>query len=364
MDLAYSNLKLVNLRLAELGLREISTAEVAALDADARLRMQRNLATATQDPAARAALDRTLVNLGLEELELPFLTRAMHELLPTSERARFDAALAQAPQSVAAKGYLARTIEGLREAASTPAPAPVASLPPPDQAQATKAGSHPQHARATDLLPRHGGGVQPAPVMRDATERAPTAPVRVAAPVAHFPGRANPSRDEPESARDQPSFHVYGGKAALTIEAGQTPKSAEATVFVDIAPARAQKSYAWDRKIRWMFTPAELYAALAVVVGCLKQVRFANHGEDAKKWMEIEHQGANLFVKVGDGEAMHALPVYAPDAAKISAILLRQLRANTYGMSDAALLSLVRQQYAPMHEAQRAPRNRARAAAS
>jgi len=241
-------------------------------------------------------------------------------------------ALTVADTNPKAKTYLQQLIAAIVE----PVPAKPA-LPPPAAASAP-APSRPvlvpapaqNAARAPTAIP-HGQASGPVPVVRP--PGAPPVPVPA-----------------PESKAD--GFHIYGGKAALTVEPGEN-RNGKPVVFIDAAPAIAERKYDWEQKIRLMLTPSEVVNVLAVALGYIPSAEFKNHGEDSDKWFVVENQKKNLFIKVGQGKTLRAVPVSAFDAFRFAAVLTAQVRKQVPQQAAADIQTLVRLVAAPMFLAQR-----------
>jgi len=177
-------------------------------------------------------------------------------------------------------------------------------------------------------------------------------------------GSENAQRDAGGESPHRDDFHIYGGKAALTVSPGENRKR-NAVVFIDAAPATAPLTYAWSDKITLMLTPDEILITLAVVMGQVGYAKFNNHGEAKDKWFEIEHQNKSIFIKIGQAQKMRAIPVSPPDAYKLAAVLTAQVRRNTPQGARADVANLVRTVVGPMlRSAGQAPAPRAAAGGS
>lgn len=143
------------------------------------------------------------------------------------------------------------------------------------------------------------------------------------------------------------SFHVYGASAALTLSAGRN-RSGEAVVFIDAAAATASRTFAWSDKLTVMLSLDEMIAALAVATGAVAQAQFRHHGDARDKWLEIHHQGPNLFVKVGQAKMVHAVPVSPADTFKLAALLTSQIKAHLPEGARTEVANLIRSTAAPM----------------
>lgn len=143
------------------------------------------------------------------------------------------------------------------------------------------------------------------------------------------------------------SLHIYGKQAALTIEAGQSPKDAP-VVFVEAAAAKGETGYDWDSKIRLMLTFSEMLHTLAVFLNHLPCTAGKNHGPDRDKWFEIEHQARHVFMKIGQGKIVRAVRIDSEDAFRFAALLSAQIRQNVPAGAQADIHLLLRHIVAPM----------------
>ena len=142
-------------------------------------------------------------------------------------------------------------------------------------------------------------------------------------------------------------FHIYGGAAALTVSPGKN-KGGCAVVFIDAAEANQPRQYDWSNKITLMLTPEEMVVVLAVVTGGVRGASFNHHGKTKDKWMQIQHQGPNLFIKVGQANLVRAIPLGPADAFKLAALLTSQIKCNVPEGARADVAYLVRSTVAPM----------------
>lgn len=283
------------------------------------------------------------VNDRLHQLNLGDLSpEQAAELKARTRKEHVCRALATAQTNPNAMRWLESTIAHVRTGAASGA---AESLPPPRQARGpaqTQTQTRPQ------LRSVQAGPHSPMRTLDDVRNGQPGATAqRVNAPAtASSPASAKPAATEsPKTAqpvRFRPSFHVYGGRAALTFEEGTTPKQDDHTVFVD--GARGQnRTYEWDSKIRFMFTPKELLKVLAVVIGATAKVKLDSHGPQKNKYLSVEHQGSKLYWTMGQGKDLSlALPIEGEDAFAIAAMLTKQIRRNyDSSLDNRDILTLV-----------------------
>ena len=143
-------------------------------------------------------------------------------------------------------------------------------------------------------------------------------------------------------------MHIYGNKAALTIEdsrtRGRDNKPGVHTLMIEIARKRAQDShYDWDNKLSVQLTESEIPELLAVLMGWQTECVFGYHGEGRDKVLNVAHQGQHLYISMAQGGASAgALSVNAADTFAWSMQLLRQLCRNYGGISADALIIVLK----------------------
>jgi hypothetical protein len=142
-------------------------------------------------------------------------------------------------------------------------------------------------------------------------------------------------------------FHIYGATAALTVTAGRN-RNGDAVLFIDAAPATSPRYFDWTRKLRLMLTPNEIIVALAVAIGDLPSATFKHHGTAKDKWVELKHQASHLFIKIAQGQTVHAVPVGPADTFKLAALLTAQIQSNVPAAAQAGVIALVRTTVAKM----------------
>lgn len=131
------------------------------------------------------------------------------------------------------------------------------------------------------------------------------------------------------------TYTVYGkdGKSgtALRIEIaqGRQTNNGRRPPTINLAIARArnngrtQEGCDWDGKITVMLTHGEIIQFLAVLLGRLKQVRFAGHGTTHTKWVAIEESERGVRVTIADGDDRRACGIGITDLGQVIAIVSR-----------------------------------------
>ncbi len=138
-----------------------------------------------------------------------------------------------------------------------------------------------------------------------------------------FSGRDPPPR------RPNTSWHVYGSRSALCIEADRTRNGFE-TVAVEGALATGLRTYDWPEKIRVQITAQELPLFAAALLGYLDVFEAANHGEQGKGLTLVRQpdRGAAFVRVVARGAAPRAVAIQPGDLYHVTAIVLGQLALN------------------------------------
>lgn len=162
-------------------------------------------------------------------------------------------------------------------------------------------------------------------------------------------GREGEAGSDHQDHIHQPSIHIYGQKAALTVEADRNRRGAP-TIAVDAALARGGGGYDWNDKLRLQLTPNELVEFSAVLVGVLDSCEFKNRGDAGDKALAIKRQADNpgypFFIRViAQGQSPRAVPVTSSDAFWVVGLCLAQLRAVYPWMDQSDPISLLRAVY-------------------
>jgi hypothetical protein len=167
-------------------------------------------------------------------------------------------------------------------------------------------------------------------------------PQRVATPredMAHRP--PTPAKGYAATKHLRPKHHVYGSKAALTIEVdtlrgGPDNTPAMQTLILEGAVATGAKTYDWSHKIAFQFMRRELPLLACALLGMLDyDLELGNHGQDANKFVSIADQGDKLFVRMRHGAQSVAVPVSPPDVYAWLSLLMQVLHANSPMMGEA-----------------------------
>jgi hypothetical protein len=143
----------------------------------------------------------------------------------------------------------------------------------------------------------------------------------------------------------RPKHHVYGIKAALTIEMDELRAKPDnggggQTVTLEAAVATSPRVYDWSHKIAFQIMRREIPLLACALLGMLdKPLELGNHGQEANKFVEIEDQGERLFVRVKQGTRLIAVPVGPADVHAWLELVMRAMALNAPGVGDGVQLA-------------------------
>lgn len=140
--------------------------------------------------------------------------------------------------------------------------------------------------------------------------------------------------------RNGTNHHVYGGRAALTIELDEK-RDGYKTVAFDGAPKNGDL-IDWKNKTRFQLTHTELPLLTGLFLGMLEELRFDYHGLDKKKSLHVVRRPPNILVRVIDGPKQHTVPLVPGDSHIAGTILLQALTSNCLGLDVTGHLALLR----------------------
>jgi hypothetical protein len=146
----------------------------------------------------------------------------------------------------------------------------------------------------------------------------------------------------------RPKHHIYGLKAALTVEMDELRTMGNGggllqTVILEAATATGHRSYDWSRKIAFQFMRRELPLLACALLGMLeKPLELGNHGQEANKFMVIIDQGDKLFVQVKQGARLIAVPASPSDVHAWIELVMQALATNTPAMGEAMQMAALR----------------------
>lgn len=151
---------------------------------------------------------------------------------------------------------------------------------------------------------------------------------------------------EPAPAPEQPIFgrsvKVYGGKAALTFQAGMTRGEIQ-TVTIESARSTAPRQYDWSKKLSIMLTRKEMPRVAAVMLGFISECSFSNHGTNNDKGFEIKQQKGGVFIRLFSGKTgAMAIPVDQEDLYYVTGLFIEQLKREQPWFTGTEIISLLK----------------------
>lgn len=173
------------------------------------------------------------------------------------------------------------------------------------------------------------------------------------APMNHAPApmqqhRQRQQKIDDKAKLDRPEWflqlNTFGGKCAFQVETSMT-KNGWHTVNIESAKREdpddpENKRYLWNDKTVLQMTQSELPIFAAVMLGFLSSARFDNH---QTKFLEIENQGKNFFIKSGgQNKNLHVAPMPTVEAYMYGTMALTQYCRNFNGLSTEAGLQIIR----------------------
>lgn len=149
-----------------------------------------------------------------------------------------------------------------------------------------------------------------------------------------------------QKALDRLSHHVYGSSADCCFEptviedvVGERMRPPFHTISIEIAPiVGGTKSYAWEKKIAVRLTKRELPSYTAVMVGYLAQFQASKHGSAHDKSIDIQDQGAHIFVKLRQGPKILGVQASPDDVFVLAAMALEANRRNSPALDSQTVL--------------------------
>lgn len=136
------------------------------------------------------------------------------------------------------------------------------------------------------------------------------------------------------------NHHVYGNRAALTVELDEN-RSGYKTVAFDGA-AKSGLSVAWNKKIRFQLTHTELPILTCLFLGMIDELRFDYHGEAKNKSLHVVRRPPNILVRVIEGTVSHTVPLVPGDSHVVGTLLLQALTSNCIGLDVAGHLAVLK----------------------
>lgn len=145
---------------------------------------------------------------------------------------------------------------------------------------------------------------------------------------------------------DRVQLKLYGRESAHTLECGPHRRGADFfgvhVVTIESARALAGGGYDWGRKLVVQLTPEEMPAALGVLMGLKNAIKFAQHGSDRDKFVELRRQDGGIMIVTGQRSTIHAVPVRAATVYYLLDLFCKALAMGDARRSVADVLALAR----------------------
>jgi hypothetical protein len=146
--------------------------------------------------------------------------------------------------------------------------------------------------------------------------------------------------------RSTGNHHVYGKSAAITVEIdvarADENTDRKYTLRFEGAKAKSPGVYVWEDKVIFQLTRRELHQAAAVMLGISPGAQFKSHGDGKDKWFEIEVQAGGVFMKVGQGTHVIAVPVGKEDLFEVALLATRAIFLNDPDIEQGVLMDVLR----------------------
>lgn len=116
------------------------------------------------------------------------------------------------------------------------------------------------------------------------------------------------------------------------------------------ANGNGNRTYDWSNKVIIQLTSDELPLFIGVCLGHFQAIKFSNHGvnSNGKKFFELEHQGGNGFIKVGqfdptggNNHKIHSIRLPLPQMMHMGLMALSQYQRNFVGVDSQGLLQSI-----------------------
>ncbi|MDQ3061068.1 MAG: hypothetical protein M3R45_16400 [Pseudomonadota bacterium] len=162
---------------------------------------------------------------------------------------------------------------------------------------------------------------------------------------------APPDPDDPDLAAFTPpgrlQVRLFGRESAHTLEIGPHRRGASFmgvhVVTIESAHALPDGSgYDWSRKLMLQLTPEEMPPAIAVLMNLSASARFAQHGAERDKFVELRRQEGGMVLVTGQGGAVHAVPLKTGALYYVLSLFCRAMARGLPGSSVAEVMALVK----------------------
>jgi hypothetical protein len=166
-----------------------------------------------------------------------------------------------------------------------------------------------------------------------------------------FPNASGPASAAVAPHESRLRLRLFGKSAAHTLEITPHRRGGDFmgvhVVSIDSAHALgASAGYAWERKLVLQFTPEEMPAVIATLMGLTPSVRFGHHGAGRDKFIEVRRQESGLVIVTGEKTLSYSVPVPTATVYYVLDLFCRAMAMNMDidkpGRSAADVLMLVR----------------------
>lgn len=149
----------------------------------------------------------------------------------------------------------------------------------------------------------------------------------------------------PQDSRSYDQVTVFGGKTALSFDHSPTPDRKSTTINISLAKAKKDKctdGVDWKSKIMLMLTPKEVALIAAVFLGQIQSVRFAGHGSNNEKWIEVaeapegSYQGT-IKVTMAQGKDIRNCSITFNDILEVISVFNRALISQHTGSAPVTV---------------------------
>ncbi|UUZ66574.1 hypothetical protein LP417_34050 (plasmid) [Polaromonas sp. P1-6] len=113
-------------------------------------------------------------------------------------------------------------------------------------------------------------------------------------------------------------------------------------VTIESARALAGGGYDWGRKLVVQLTPEEMPAAMGVLMGLENAIKFAQHGSNRDKFVELRRQDGGIMIVTGQRSTIYAVPVRAATVYYLLDLFCKALAIGDARRSVADVLALAR----------------------
>ena len=168
--------------------------------------------------------------------------------------------------------------------------------------------------------------------------------------------RHAPPADQPTGAagqdREYDQHSCYGKDIAVTFECSWNRERTAKTVNIKAAKAKGascKQGVDWKNGIMICLEPHEVQTLLAVMAGFGETARFAGHGHDNLKWVELSENTGKfagaLRLTIAHGQDRRSVNIGATDIGEVMALFDRAARSQLKSVSEAFFPILLRRVY-------------------